>query len=191
MSLWWYPEGLYSGSFMSVQDIDGDGWEDLYIAGSWASPNHTILYGSDEFQSREQMSHLAEGPYGHTRWDDLVQSDASSAHGSDVNRAVIIDFERDGDLDIVSIMEDVEVTKLGSSEDIHHIRERLAQVLRTRAPICRRDEPRQRSWCRYYIALFPTDLDMDDMTSLVSTGARQTTAMYNDGERLSSSMKVT
>ena len=119
MSLWWAEE-LKASSFMSVEDIDGDGWQDLYVSGNWSTPNHRILYGNEYFPSSKNLSELPDGPYGHIRWETLNHSEADFAHGSDVNQVVFEDFDGDGDLDIVSVMEDVQIYKPGVFEDTDH-----------------------------------------------------------------------
>ena len=106
---------------MSVLDIDEDGMQDLYVSGNWTTPNHRIVFGSDDFPSREQLVRLPDVPYGHTPGKTFAHPDVDIARGADVNRVVFEDFDGDGDLDIVSIHEDVQNYKPGVFEDEDHI----------------------------------------------------------------------
>ena len=182
MSLWWAPENLYSSSFMSVQDIDGDGWQDLYISGSWVTPNHRVLYGSDTFPSKEFLYTLPEGPYGHTPWESFAQPNVDFARGSDVNQVVFEDFDGDGDLDLVSVMEDVQNYKPGVFEDVDHpwytdVHENGGTIYGNVCfQVLRNDGERQfvdvttqgkDLGYRYYIALLPIDIDLDGDMDLI------------------------
>jgi len=182
MSLWWWPVNLYMSSFLAVQDIDGDGWQDLYVSGHWTTPNHRILYGSSDFPSEELLYTLPEGPYGHTTWETFMQPDVDFVRGSDVNRVVFEDFDKDGDLDIVSIMEDVQNYKPGVFEDRDHrwftdVSENGGAIYgNVWFQVLRNDGERQfvdvltqgrDLGYRYYIALLPVDIDLDGDTDLV------------------------
>jgi len=182
MSFWWEPENLYSSSFMAVRDVDGDGWQDLYISGSWMTPNHRILYGSDAFPSEELLFTLPEAPYGHTRYEAFKQSDVDFGRGADVNGVVLEDFDGDGDLDIVSIMDTATVYKPGVFEDKNHwdytnisengggIHENAwFQVLRNEGERKFVDviaQGRDLGY-RFYVALLPMDIDLDGDTDLI------------------------
>jgi hypothetical protein len=182
LSLWWWPTNLYASSFMSVQDIDGDGWQDLYISGSWTTPNHRVIFGDDAFPSEESLTTLPEGPYGHTTWEAFMQSDIDFVQGSDVNRVVFEDFDRDGDLDIVSIMEDVKFYKPGVfMDEVHPWFEDVSenggaiygnvwfQVIRNEGErhfVEVTAQGRDLGY-RYYIGLHPLDVDLDGYTDLV------------------------
>lgn len=182
MSLWWWPENLYTASFMSVQDIDGDGWQDLYLSGNWTTPNHRVLYGNESFPSAEFLYTLPDGPYGHTPWDDFMESETGAVHGSDVSQVVLEDFDGDGDLDIVSILEDVQNYLPGVFDDKDHswyadisknggaiYRNVWFQVLRNdgeRQFVDVREQGRDLGY-RYYIALLPIDIDLDGDMDLI------------------------
>jgi hypothetical protein len=176
MSLWWYPENLYAASFMAIRDIDADGWQDLYLSGSWTTPNHRILYGSADFPSVDQLVSLPEGPYGHTTWEHFQSPEVDYAQGADVNRVVFEDFDRDGDLDLVSIMEDVQLYKPGVFNDLNHpwysdVSQNGGTIYaNVWLQVLRNDGNRQftdvtsqgrDAGYRYYISLLPMDLDLD------------------------------
>ena len=182
MSLWWTPENLYASSFMSVQDIDGDGWQDLYISGSWTEPNHRVIYGNKSFPSKEMLFTLPEGPYGHTPWNTFNQSGVNFAQGADVDQVVIKDFDGDGNLDIVSVMEDVQNYKPGvftdkdnpSYADVYKNGGTIYgntwfQVLRNdggRHFVDVTSQGRDLGY-RYYISLLPIDIDLDGDIDLI------------------------
>jgi hypothetical protein len=167
---------------MTVRDIDGDGWQDLYISGSWITPNHRILYGNEGFPSKEALFTLPEGPYGHTPWDTFMQPNVDFVRGSDVNQVVFEDFDRDGDLDIVAVMEDVQNYKAGIFADEDH--PLYTEVHQNGGTIygniwfqvLRNDGERQfvdvteqgkDLGFRYYISLLPIDFDLDGDMDLV------------------------
>jgi len=182
MSLWWWPGMLYASSFMSVQDIDNDGWQDLYLSGIWETPNHRVLYGHEHFPSGQEIITLPEGPYGHTTWDYFMQPDVDMANGTDVNKVVLHDFDGDGDLDIVSIMENVQWYKPGVFDDETHDDYDFIsaeggiiygnvwfQVLRNegeRNLVEVVSQGRDMGF-RYYISLLPVDIDLDGDTDLI------------------------
>jgi hypothetical protein len=182
LSLWWWSENLKESSFMSVQDIDGDNWQDLYVSGHWTTPNHRVLYGNNAFPSKESLFTLPEGPYGHTTWDTFEQPNVDVAVGADVNQVVIEDFDGDDDLDIVSVMEEVKNYKPGVFEDKSHswytdvhknggaiYGNIWFQVLRNdgeRQFVDVAEQGKDLGY-RYYIALLPVDLDLDGDIDLI------------------------
>jgi hypothetical protein len=182
MSLWWWPENLYMTSFMAVRDIDADGWQDLYHAGSQMTPNHRVLFGGRDFPSAASLVTLPEGPYGHMNYE--TWHDFDLAIGADVNRAVLEDFDEDGDLDIVSIMEEVQNYKPGVFKDKNYpgfsdvyqdggtvYTNVWFQVLRHEGQRRFVDVASQGRDLgrRYYIALDPLDLDLDGDLDLLGT----------------------
>ena len=167
---------------MSVQDIDGDGWQDLYVSGNWTTPNHRILYGNNAFPSVGALYTLPEGPYGHTSPDDFNQPDVGFARGSDVNKVVFEDFDGDGDLDIVAAIEEILLYKPGVFEDKKHpwypsLSESGGsvggnfwfQVLKNEGQRQFVDVTTQGKNLgdRYYISLLPMDFDLDGDIDLV------------------------
>ena len=122
---------------MAVRDIDGDGWQDLYISGSWMTPNHRILYGSDAFPSEELLFTLPEAPYGHTRYETFTQPDVDFGRGADVNRVVLENawfhvLRNEGERKFVDV--------IAQGRDLGY---------------------------RYYVALLPMDIDLDGDTDMV------------------------
>jgi hypothetical protein len=167
---------------MAVQDMDSDGWQDLYLSGTWMTPNHRILYGHEEFPSEQYLETLPEGPYGHTSWEYFMQPDVDMTHGSDISKVVLEDFDRDGDLDIISIMEDVQWYKPGVFDDEGHndfdfISEEGGiiygnvwfQVLRNEGERHFVDvisQGRDLGY-RFYVSILSIDIDLDGDTDLV------------------------
>ena len=194
MSLWYWPGDLYSSSFMAVKDIDGDGWQDLYISGSSTTPNHRILYGGKNFPSKDNLYTLPDGPYGYMNWETFQKSDKGVAQGADVNQVVINDFDGDGDPDIVAAMEKVENYKPGVFDDKKHAwytdvhnnggaiyGDYWFQVLRndgSRQFIDVTEQGRDLGY-RYYIALLPVDIDLDGDMDLI--GQFWSKASYRGG----------
>jgi hypothetical protein len=184
MSVWWWPENLYIASYMEVVDIDGDGFQDLYLTGNWTTPNHRVLFGTENFPWTSPLVELPEGPYGHTTWETFQLPDVDLARGADVNRSVIEDFDGDGDLDIVSIMEEVLNYKPGVIDDENYLwyddiyanggtvyANVWFQVLRNdgqRNFVDVEDQGRELG-LRYYIALDPIDIDLDGDLDLLGT----------------------
>ena len=180
--LWWWKEDLKSSSFMAVRDLDNDDWDDLYISGNWTTPNHRILYGNEAFPSAEFLYTLPDGPYGHTPWKTFEQSNVDIAIGADVNQVVFKDFDGDGDLDIVSVMEEVRNYKPRVFEDQSH--SWYQNVFENGGAIygniwfhvLRNEGNRQFTdvieqgidlGYRYYIALLPLDFDLDGDIDLI------------------------
>ncbi|MGD8605296.1 MAG: hypothetical protein PVF49_12070, partial [Anaerolineales bacterium] len=184
MRLWWWPENLYIASFMAVRDMDGDGFQDLYLTGNWTTPNHRILYGGENFPWGSPLEELPESPYGHTTWETFQLPSVDLARGADVNRSVIEDFDGDGDLDIVSVMEEVLNYKPGviNDQDYPWYDDVYAnggtvyanvwlQVLRNdgeRQFVDVEDQGRDLG-LRYYISLDALDLDLDGDLDLLGT----------------------
>jgi hypothetical protein len=182
MALWWWPENLHKGTFMAVDDLDGDGWQDLYVAGEHTTPTHRVLYGGETFPGAESPERLPEGIYGHWDWDEFMRSDAVVARGADIDATVIADFDGDGDLDLVSLLQDVHTYKPGIFDDFGH--PWYPDILRdggniygdTWFQVLRNDGARQfvdvtaqgrdLGW-RYYVSLLPIDLDLDGDTDLI------------------------
>ena len=182
VNLWWYREDLKSSSFMSVQDLDEDGWQDLYVSGNWTTPNHRVLYGSEDFPSAKDLYTLPDGPYGHTPWKIYEQPNVDIAIGADVNQVVFEDFDGDGDLDIVSVMEEIRNYKPGVFDDERHnwypsvSKDGGAIYGNIWFHVLRNDGDRQfvditsqgmDLGYRYYIALLPLDFDLDGDTDLL------------------------
>jgi hypothetical protein len=184
MGLWWWPENLYTASYMEVIDLDDDGFQDLYLTGNWTTPNHRVLFGTENFPWTSPLVELPEGPYGHTPWETFQLPDVDMARGADISRAVIEDFDGDGDLDIVSISEEVLNFKPGvfDDENLPWYDEIFTnggtvytnvwfQVLRNdgqRQFVDIENQGRDLG-LRYYIALDPIDIDLDGDLDLLGT----------------------
>jgi hypothetical protein len=179
INLWWYSTQLYCTQNMSVQDFDGDGWQDLYASGCWVSPNHRILYGGEDFPAERSLVELPEGPYGYVNFDEFQRSDEGVTQGTDVGRAAFDDFDGDGDLDIISILEEVQFYKPGVLDDSNfpYISENGGQIYANSwFQVLRNDGEREfvdvseqgeDLGMRYYVALLPVDLDLDGDTDLI------------------------
>ena len=184
MRVWWWPENLYIASFMAVRDIDSDGYQDLFLTGNWTTPNYRILYGSESFPWGSPLAELPEGPYGHTSWETYQLPEVDLARGADVNRSVIEDFDGDGDLDIVSVLEEVLNYKPGVFDDRDYpwyndvYTNGGAVYANIWLQVLRNDGERQfvdvegqgrDLGRRYYISLDPIDLDLDGDLDLLGT----------------------
>lgn len=170
MNLWWGYENLYSSSFMLVKDLDGDGWMDLYMGGNQTNPNNRVLFGGENFPSADSLYVLPDGPYGHEPWDNLMQPGVDSIRGADMNRAVIEDFDGDGDLDIVTLAEETIATNVpGGGEPEVTYGDIWFQVLRNdgNRQFTDVEEQGRDMGYRYYISLFSIDIDLDGDLDLI------------------------
>ena len=209
-SLWWSPQNLNASSNMQVRDLDGDGHDDLYISGSWTTPNHQIMFGGPGFPTAANLTQLPEGVFGHTTWDEYSAADVMMAEGADVDEVAIADFDGDGKLDIITISEDNQIfkpgvftdTKYSGYADIHAnggtaYYHTALQILhnngdRTFADITS-DTPESDLGMRYYNTLEAIDLDLDGDLDLIghywsktydntTAPLYGTTFFFNDGQ---------
>lgn len=153
---WNWDNVFHATSFMQVLDLDNDGWQDLYISGDWTTPNHRVIFGSENFPSKNSIVVLPDGPYGHTPWKTFEEEGV--ARGADVNKVVFEDFDGDGDLDIVALMEDVHNTT--NSVDYKNF---WFQVIRNdgERQFVDLTDLGQDLGPRYYITFFSIDFDLD------------------------------
>lgn len=184
IAMWGYPEDLYLASYMEVIDLDGDGFQDLYLTGSFTNPNHRVLFGSENFPWTSPLVELPDGPYGHTSNETFQLPETDKTRGADVPRAAIEDFDGDGDLDIASINEEVLNFKPGVIEDRDYpwyddiyanggtvYAHNWFQLLRNdghRNFVDIEDQGRDLG-LRFYLALDPIDIDLDGDLDLLGT----------------------
>jgi hypothetical protein len=82
-----------------VEDFDADGKNDIYVGGQWASPTNSILWSG--LRSKEP-DYLSDTFLGWVEWGTVEKGS-----GGDVNSTISVDFDNDGDLDMISGIERV------------------------------------------------------------------------------------
>ncbi len=90
-----------------VEDLDGDGRNDIYGGGNWASPTNSVFWSG--LRSKKPV-HLPQTFLGWSEYGHFIKGS-----GGDVNSTVSADFDNDGDLDLVSGIESIHVKKV----DLH------------------------------------------------------------------------
>jgi hypothetical protein len=103
-------------SYLYAADFDGNGTLDLYVAGNWASPSHSVYFDGLLSSGRVELPETIYGHYG-GYFNDFTEEGGT---GADVNAVGIFDYDNDGLLDIVNISEQVIYTGDGSSFQISY-----------------------------------------------------------------------
>jgi len=152
---WW---DVNNATNMQVVDLDGDGRDDLYVGGNWASPSNRVFWSG---LRAGQASVLPDTPIGH--YSGNFQGDRANVTGVDITSTAIADFDNDGDLDIVNVAEHVSGRWTGSEYDILY-GDSFLQVLSQTAR--RRFQPVRQFFesdfgHRYYLPAMVADLNND------------------------------
>jgi hypothetical protein len=101
--VWAQPGGLFDASWLGVADLDGDGFQDVIVAGNHTRPNLRVLYGGATGFQLFGLARLPEGTWGHTPSLYWSLPGNPSSQGGDVDRVVIADFNNDGRPDIFAL----------------------------------------------------------------------------------------
>jgi len=205
----WFGGKFLKSSNMAGRDLDRDGYDDLYLSGTLETPTNRVIFGGPGFGTDLQVSTLPEGPCGHMNWEDYDNEGVQTGRGADVNQVLFEDFDGDGDLDIASFAEEAHHYKPGvlHAGDAGVTAELIAngggiwyngwfQVLENAGGRGFVDisgqVPDQNLGPRYYVALLPSDLDLDGDIDIIGhywtkvwLGAPPphwgTTLFFNDG----------
>lgn len=105
-SIWVGYGNLSDLSWLGLQDFDGDGIQDLLVAGIAASPSLRMVYGAKSGFLARNLLQLPQGPWGNmTRIGSPVSAAYPISSGGNVDRVVIADFNNDGLPDIFTLDE--------------------------------------------------------------------------------------
>lgn len=110
---------------LQVADFDNDGRNDLFIGGNWAMPSSQIAWSG---LSANRFSKLPNTPMGFYKGNFYGNFNAI---GADITTTAVADFDNDGDLDIVSVYEEVTQTYLAGSSSAYYGNSNI-QVLENR-----------------------------------------------------------
>ena len=98
----WVEKDLQKQTSMITNDYNGDGYNDLLIAGDWTGRNHVIVYGSKNGLDINTLNTLPTGPFGQDGFDFPNLKSTQVLHSSEVN-SISVDLNNDGKPDIFSI----------------------------------------------------------------------------------------
>lgn len=207
--IWAHPGNCFSASWLGVSDLDGDGFQDVIVAGNATTPNLRVLYGSALGFQLSDLSLLPEGTWGHTPY--LLHSEPGnpSSQGADLDRVVVADFDGDGRPDIAALGENLTYFQPGTFTDQKEpdyqnflknggtvFGDVGFQVLLNRGSRIFEDTSRESSTTnlgrKYYTSAWRTDLNNDGATDIAAIyytkrygtqmgNAYGTTFFLNDG----------
>ena len=100
----WEQNDFKFASGMVIKDLDGDGVKDMYVSGGVQIKNHNVFWGG-----YGQGSYASLPPSRFELNKKLTKTTVGI--GGDVISTAIADFDNDGDKDIMSIIEQVNVGK--------------------------------------------------------------------------------
>ena len=115
--IWAHPGALFDASWLGVADLDGDGYQDVIVAGNATRPNLRVLYGSASGFQLSDLAHLPEGRMGTTPRRFWNLSGNPSSQGANLDRVVIADFNNDGRPDLFALAEDATTYSPGVFSD--------------------------------------------------------------------------
>jgi hypothetical protein len=201
-TLWAYPTLLKDQNWLTFEDLDNDGRQDLVVGSMSNQPGIRVVFGDPGGFIQNNLVDLPEGLFGHAPFG------SAPAQGTDVGPVVVADLNNDGRLDIFATEEQVLTYPPGvftdpNEPDYQSIRANGGtvyadvgfQVLMNRG--ARRFEDvtaastARNLGRRYYYSLIPVDLNNDaflDIVGLYQTkyyaGIEElwaTTLFFNDG----------
>ena len=152
-----------NASILVIQDVDGDGVNDLFIGGNWAAPNNTIYYSG--FLATERTL-LPESTYGHYtgQFNTIGEQPVT---GADVNVALFHDYDNDGDVDIITFSEEVLVNSENGAINVNYRNTEL-QILEQTAPrTFQNDNIYIDIGYRYYGSAENVDLNNDGLMDII------------------------
>ena len=97
----WEQKWFHHSNDMAIKDLDGDGVKDMYVAGGWGQKNHNVFWGG---YGQGYYASLPPSIFELNKKGDYIPG-----IGGDVVSTAIADFDNDGDKDIMSIIEQVNV----------------------------------------------------------------------------------
>ena len=159
-SLEWEYE---NASLMAIRDIDGDGVNDLFIGGNWIEPNNTVYYSG---LLADERSLLPESSYGHYsgQYNNIGEAPET---GADLNVALFYDYDNDGDIDIITLAEEVIVSKVEGSVNVRYGRTELQILEQTASRVFENDEAYIDLGYRYYGSAENVDINNDGLMDFI------------------------
>ncbi len=182
--IWAHPGGLSDASWLGVADLDGDGYQDVIVAGNATRPNLRVLYGSASGFPLSDLSELPDGTWGHTPYLLWNLAGNPSSQGGNLDRVVVADFNGDGRPDLFALAEEATTYQPGVFSDpanpgYEGLRQNGGtaytqiglQVLRNEGGRLFTDVSASSSYVqlglRYYVAAWATDLNNDGALDVV------------------------
>ena len=152
-----------NASVLTIQDIDGDGVNDLFIGGNWIEPNNTIYYSG--FLATER-SLLPESTYGHYsgQYSNIGEEIVT---GADVNVVLFYDYDNDGDTDIITFAEEVNVNSIDGSVNVAYNSTELQVLEQTDTRTFENDDLYIDLGYRYYGSAENVDVNNDGLMDFV------------------------
>lgn len=153
-----------NASLLEIEDIDGDGVNDLYVGGNWVSPNNTIYYSG--FLATERNI-LPETNFGHYSgsYDDIGSETVS---GADVNSVLFHDYDNDGDIDIITLAERVNVTNSEGSVNVTYENTELQILEQNSVRVFTNDDTFIDLGFRYYGSAENVDINNDGLMDFIA-----------------------
>lgn len=152
-----------NASILTIQDIDGDGVNDLFIGGNYVSPNNTIYYSG--FLATER-SLLPENTYGHYsgQYSNIGEEVVT---GADVNVVLFYDYDNDGDTDIITLAEEVNVNITDGSVNVTYNSTELQILEQTASRTFENDDLYIDLGYRYYGSAENVDINNDGLMDFI------------------------
>ena len=152
-----------NASVLKIQDIDGDGVNDLFIGGNWMEPNNTIYYSG---LLATERSLLPESTYGHYsgQYNNIGEDVVT---GADVNVALFYDYDNDGDIDIITFAEEVNVNRVDDTVNVTYNSTELQVLEQTSTKTFQNDNFYIDLGFRYYGSAENVDINNDGLMDFI------------------------